>query len=82
MENITLTRENLNKIIKDVIESAHESMIYVLMDTLENEGSFAVIEYLHNMQKSCQNGGYGLNFDENIKNIVDDCFEQYSSAGC
>lgn len=82
METIVLTKENLNKIVKDVIESAQESIIDVMADKLENEGSKSVIQYLLNLQKVCQDGGYGYFFDEYIKNIVNFCFEQYGSPIC
>jgi hypothetical protein len=82
MDEIVLTKENLDKIVKDVIESAHESIIYVMAEKLENEGSNSVIQYLLYLQKVCQNGGYSHNLDEYINNIVKDCFEQYGSLNC
>ena len=80
MDEVVLTEEDLTRIIKNVIESAHESIISVMMDKFENEGSDSAIQYLNYLQIMCQKGDYGNNFDEFIKNIVKDCFEQYRTA--
>lgn len=82
MDTIVLTKEKLNKIVTDVIESAQESLIYVMANKLQNEGSKSVIEYILFLENATQNGGYVYNFDEYIKNIVNDCFEQYETAVC
>ncbi len=80
MNELVITEQNLNRIVKNIVESAQESLIYILVDTLENEGSHTMVQNLLDMKKACQTGGFSYKFDEYIRYIVSDCFEQYGPA--
>ena len=72
MDEIVLTKENLDKIVKGVIGTAPESIIHLMVDKLETEGSNSVINYLHELHTVCQDVGSGSLLNEFIEDIVHD----------
>lgn len=72
MERNELTKENLVNKVKDILGTAPESIMVVLVNILENEGSSAVIQYLNNLQRACQDRGFDPYPDEYMRDIIQD----------
>jgi hypothetical protein len=74
MDKIALTKENLDKIVKDTIGTAPESIINLVEEKLDSEGSNSVSRYLFDLHKACQNRGFGPHLDEYMDEFINDCF--------
>ena len=73
MDMITVKKEYLVKIVKEMIGTAPDSIMTIMADKLETEGYDSVFQYLSQLHRACMNSGFGPYSDEYVTTIMEDC---------